>query len=182
MKREENSPLGLYMLGTAALFLAGFLLLVVLGAQSYRMTTAGQLQNNRTRSLLAYLSAMVRANDAEDAVYIADGPGPGESAVLVIEDGSGYAARIYRYDGYLVEDYGETKADYAPDTAMKIGPTQYFALGWFPEQGALRVDTDEGSVLLALRSRGGVSDFRSFGEYVEYGEEAVGAEGGAGGE
>ena len=45
MKKEHRSPIGLYTIGVAALFLAGFFLLVVFGAQSYRNTVAGQNGN-----------------------------------------------------------------------------------------------------------------------------------------
>lgn len=174
MKERESSPLGFYMLGISALFLAGFLLLVVLGAMTYRNTAAGQEQNNQTRSLLAYLSVMVRANDAEGAVYIAETAGPEDSEVLVIGDGSGYAARIYRYQGYLVEDYGEEKGDFLPDEALKIGKTQEFALIPGPG-GGLTARTDEGSVFLSLRSRGGIADLHGEAPETGTGEADTGA-------
>lgn len=157
MKEREDSPLGLYMMGICALFLAGFLLLVILGAQTYRNTVSGQERNNQTRGLLAYLSAMVRANDAEGEIFISDIPGPDGSAVLVIGDGSGYAARIYRYDGYLVEDYGQEGSGFLPEEALKIGKTQQFALTAGPA-GGLTASTDEGSVYLYIRSQGGAAD------------------------
>ena len=53
MKEDNRSPLGLYTIGIAALFLAGFFLLVVFGAQSYRNTVAGQNGNMRSRALLS---------------------------------------------------------------------------------------------------------------------------------
>ena len=59
MKREGTSPLGLYTIGIAALFLAGFFLLVVFGAQSYRDTVGGQNRNGEARAELAYLAAAV---------------------------------------------------------------------------------------------------------------------------
>ena len=168
MKERESSPLGIYTLGICALFLAGFLLLVILGARTYRNTAAGQEQNNQTRGLLAYLSAMVRANDGEGRIYIADVPGPDGSAVLVIEDGSGYAARIYRYQGFLVEDYEEAGSGFLPEDAMKIGKTGLFALTAGPA-GGLTASTDEGTVYLSLRSRGGITDRHMDGQEAEGG-------------
>lgn len=153
MRERENSPLGYYMIGIAALFLAAFLLLVILGAQTYRNTTAGQSDNSRTRALLAYVSAMVRANDMENAVSVRQ-DGPESSDVLVIGDGSGYASRIYQYGGYLVEDYAALDSAYDPKNAMKIGETEVF-LAEFPEESSLLfVTTDEGSIWVRLRAQG----------------------------
>ena len=53
--REKTSPLGYYTIGIAALFLLGFLLLIIFGAQVYRDTAGGQDDNNRTRALRSYL-------------------------------------------------------------------------------------------------------------------------------
>ena len=71
--RENKTPLGLYTIGIAALFLAGFLLLVILGARSYRDTVAGQSANMATRSLLSYLATAVKASDTADAVTVETG-------------------------------------------------------------------------------------------------------------
>ena len=162
MKEREGSPLGLYMLGICALFLAGFLLLVILGAQTYRNTVAGQTGNNQIRGLLSYVSAIVRANDAKDSVYISSQAAPQGSQVLIAEDGSGYASRIYCHGGYLVEDYGEVEAPFDPENALKIGETDSFQLSVDPDDGSLLVVTDEGRIRLRLRSgpvtdRGGAS-------------------------
>ena len=40
MNTSRSSPLGLYVIGIAALFLAGFLMLVIFGAQTYRNTVS----------------------------------------------------------------------------------------------------------------------------------------------
>ena len=157
MREGKGSPIGLYIIGIFTLFLAGALLLVILGAQTYRHTAAGQEKNNQTRGLLSYFSAMIRANDAQGSVYLADLEGPEGSQVLVAEDGSGYASRIYCYDGYLVEDYGEAAAGLMPEEAMKIGKTRTFNVTFFEETGSLLIETDEGRIRLRLRSDGGLA-------------------------
>ena len=83
MKRTERSPLGFYTIGIAALFLAGFFLLVLFGAQTYRNTVSGQTGNNRTRSLLSYFSTCLRSNDAGGVEVRDTEYGP----ALVIPDG-----------------------------------------------------------------------------------------------
>lgn len=152
MKQSDRSPLGLYTIGIAALFLAGFFLLVLFGANSYRNTVASQDENMLTRSLLAYLSTAVHAADTADAVTIRESE---YGTVLVLADGdSGYGQRVYRYAGNLVEEYAALDAPLTPDSAQVLGVTERFEA----EQRApdlLRLTTDAGTVLLHLRSGGG---------------------------
>ena len=103
MNKNRHAGLGLYTIGIAALFLAGFFLLVVFGAQSYRSTVGGQNRNMQSRALLSYLSTTVKGYDAEGAVGIDEDGEVGK--VLILREGrSGYALRIYRADGMLVEE------------------------------------------------------------------------------
>ncbi len=152
MKKENSTPLGIYTIGIAALFLAGFFLLVVFGAQSYRNTVAGQSANMHKRELLSYLSTAVKACDSRGAVSLREDPDFG--SVLVLEDGnSGYALRVYRKDGMLLEDYAADELPLRPEEAQELGETATFHA--VLENGLLRIETDEGSVLLHLRGEGG---------------------------
>ena len=152
MKTSRSSPLGLYVIGIAALFLAGFLMLVIFGAQTYRNTVSVQNDNNETRATLSYISATVRAYDTAGAVEIkqerlADGS---ETQVLALADGNtGYAVRIYTSGGNLMEEYARTDAALTPSASNIIGATQTFEAE--KEGSILRVRTDEGSVFLHLR-------------------------------
>lgn len=149
MGQENRSPVTFMTMGIAGFFLAGFFLLVVFGAQTYRGIVQGQTENNHARELLGYLATCARANDSEDALRIETyGDGP----MLVIADGtSGYAFRIYRYEGVLVEDYGLLDSGANPKTAMVIGETEIF---WVEERqaGIVAVTTDAGTVLFHTRS------------------------------
>ena len=148
MKRNDSSGLGLFTVAIAALFLAGFLLLVVLGARSYRNTVALQDGNMHTRALLSYLATCVRANDTAGSLETRESEnGP----VLVVADGSsGYALRLYRWEGNLVEDYARKDAELLPEDAQVIGPTETFEISEL-ENGLLSVTTDAGRVLLHTR-------------------------------
>jgi len=152
VKTRSGSPLGLYTIGIAALFLAGFFLLVVFGARSYRDTVSGQNANMDSRALLSYLAAAVKANDTAGAVSVEEGE---EGSVLVLTDAaSGYALRIYRYGGVLVEDYAAASSPLSPEDAQVIGPTEMFRVERLAED-LLSAVTDQGEVLLRLRSGGG---------------------------
>lgn len=150
MREEKRSPLGLYTIGIAALFLAGFLLLVVFGAKSYQRTTDGQNENMHSRALLSYLSTIIKAYDTSGAVSVQGTEEDGQ--VLWLKDGSsGYVLRIYVRDGMLLEDYAAESAALRPEEAQRIGETEQFEIFLLAED-SLRVTTDAGSVLLHLRS------------------------------
>lgn len=152
MKQSERSPLGFYTIGIAALFLAGFFLLVLFGAQTYRNAVRSQNDNYQTRSLLSYLSTCVRANDTAGGVQVRDSE---FGQVLVVADGdSGYALRIYRYQGNLVEDFAALDAALSPENAQVIGETEIFEISSLTD-GLLSVTTDAGRVLLGLRCEEG---------------------------
>lgn len=126
----------------------GFLMLVTIGAGTYRDIAQGQTRNNENRALLSYFSTCARSNDREGAVTVSWEEGP----VLVIADGdSGFGLRIYQRDGYLLEDYGRMDAALNPDIAQIIGETQEFRVEEQAE-GTFVVITDAGRVLFHLRS------------------------------
>ncbi len=150
MRKGNHSPTGLYTIGIAALFLAGFFLLVVFGALSYRNTVNRQNGNMRSRALLSYLSTTVKAYDSLDAVSLPLDPEFGQ--MLILQDGSsGYALRIYHRDGVLLEDYAAAESELRPEEAQRIGETERFEAASLSD-GVLRLETDAGSVLLHLRS------------------------------
>ena len=142
-KEDQKSPLGLYSIGIAALFLLGFFLLVVFGAQNYRNAVAAQHANNDSRVLLSYVSTCIKGSDQTGCVRIREEDG---NTVLVIADEeSGYASRLYLSHGNLVEDYAETGA--ALDPVFTVEELT---------EGLLAVTTDAGRSLIRLRSQGGV--------------------------
>ena len=152
MEREKESPMGFYTIGIAALFLAGFFLLVVFGAQSYRNTVAEQNGNMQNRALLSYLATTAKAYDSRGAVTIEEGD---EGPVLCIADGTtGYGLRIYRHEGQLMEDYAALTAPLDPAEAQVIGRTERFEIERLAPE-LLRAYTDAGEVLLYLRSEEG---------------------------
>ena len=149
MKGTDRNPLGLYSIGIAALFLAGFFLLVVFGAQSYRSVAVGQEGNMDSRTLLSYIATSIKANDTAGAVTVSRGE---QGTVLAIEDGSsGYVLRLYLHEGNLVEDFNALDAALSPDSAQVIGATDTFEAEYITD-GLLCVRTDAGRVLLHLRS------------------------------
>lgn len=98
---------------------------------------------------MGYLITCAKANDSEGSVMILERE---EGPVLVIADGdSGYAFRIYRHEGALVEDYGALESDPNPGVAMVIGETEIFEVEDRGD-GTFAVTTDAGVVLFHARS------------------------------
>lgn len=152
-REERTSPLGLYTIGIAALFLLGFFLLVVFGAQNFRHAVEAQAANNDERVLLSYISTCVAASDREGAVEIRP---LDDSSVLVVRDPeSEYAQRIYLWGGNLVEDFAPADDPLNPGEAEIIGATDTFSAALIGED-LLEVSTDAGHALIRLRSEGGV--------------------------
>ena len=144
MEQQEKSPLGLYTIGIAALFLGGFMLLVVFGAVTYQKTVAYQEANNRTRALLSYFVTSVQSNGK---VTLEEGT---EGQVLVIADGTtGYGMHIYQHDGKLLEEYKEIHAELNVKNASVIGETNIFQIEKI-EDDALGIYTDAGNIIIHI--------------------------------
>ena len=149
MKKRSSNPIGLYTIGIVGLFLAGFFLLVIFGAQSYQGTVMSQDNNRNDRAVLAYITTSVKDNDARGAVTIGE---DSSGDVLQIADGdTGYSLRIYLRGSDLVEDFNKTGSTLDPDNAEVIGPCGEFDCEMIKDD-LLKVSTDRGQVLIKLRS------------------------------
>lgn len=151
MKKYSGSLVTFYTMGIAVLFLAGFFLLVVFGAKTYRSVAGGQEQNNQSRALLSYLPTRVKAVDGR--VEIQEGiQGDGSPMLVVTDEASGYAVRIYLDHGSLLEDYGLVDAKPDPSMAQEIGKTEIFQVEELSE-GIYAVTTDAGRALFHVRGQ-----------------------------
>ena len=152
MRRDNRSMIGFYTIGIAALFLAGFLLLLVFGARTYRDTVQSQNHNNEVRVVLSWLQSSVQTH-GEDDIRIEQDAEAG--TVLVIpESGTRYGQRIYLHDGSLVSDYNRLDRELMPESAQALGTTETFEIEEL-EGGLIRIRTDDGEVLLHLGRKGG---------------------------
>ena len=147
----RRNAVGLYTVGVAALFLAGFFLLTVFGAQTYRAAASAQTAHNAQRAMLSYLSTSFKGSDRTGGVHIRNDDG----TVLVLEDGSGYALHLYARGGELLEEYTQVGAPLHPEEAESLGQTETFSAREV-RPGTLEVTTDAGRVLVCLRSAEGL--------------------------
>ena len=152
MKRIRGAYTGLFTIGITALFFAGFMLLIIFGAQSYQSIVERQDSNMSSRASLSYIAACVRAYDTEGAVDIR-ATGYGDTLVLA-EAGTDYGLFIYLHDGHLMEQYVALDSDPDAERAELICDTDVFTVTE-KQPGLLSVSTDDGSILLHQRSEGG---------------------------
>ena len=149
MKQSDKNPVLLLSVGVMALFLAGFLLLVIFGAGSYRDVVDSQYGSMDSRALAAYIAASVKANDIRGAVSVESSD---YGQVLVVSDGeTGYALRYYRCDGQLVEDFAKDGSALSQGSAQSIAPTEVFSVEK-GDGGLVTITTDAGRTLLCLRT------------------------------
>lgn len=155
MKEKSGSLVSIFTMGVAGLFLAGFFLLVVFGAQAYRGIAAGQAKDNQTRALLSYLSTCVKTGDTKGAVSLLDVDG--SPALLVADGDSGYGIYIYQREGRLLEEYAQVGGGIDPSSAQVIGDTDVFQVEE-QKEGTFLITTDAGRVLFHVRSEGAAKE------------------------
>ena len=144
MKRN-NSHIGFYTIGIVALFMAGFLLIVIFGANIYKGTVESQSQNSNTRAILSSISSLSRA-ETRGGIAVIDDDVYGQ--VLIVDDeDTDYAQKIYSYDGALVEELSLKTEDIDPASAQVIGMTEKFEISKKADD-MLVISTDAGEVMI----------------------------------
>ena len=152
---KRNHPfLGLYTIGIAALFLIGFLTLVVFGAGSYRGIVESREENNLDRASLAYITTVTKSAD-QGAISV--GKGPEGDMLVIAEKDTGYETRVYLSDGALKEEYRDAEQKTAPDKASTIVKTDTFTIEDMGK-GLLKVTTGEGQVFVFAGEKGGSNE------------------------
>ncbi|MBQ2678470.1 MAG: DUF4860 domain-containing protein [Firmicutes bacterium] len=140
-----KSSTGFYTMGILALFMAGFLLIVIFGANIYKGTVETQDANNNTRAILSCISSFSKSQDPGHIKVASDNK---LGAVLIVEDGdTGYAQKVYEYKGNLVQEYSKEDSALFPEEARVIGKTDTFTIEE-KAAGMIAVDTDAGQVLI----------------------------------
>lgn len=138
-----------------ALFVVALLLAILAGTGVYRALRAADGAASDERLSTSLIANAVRATDAAGSVSAAEGP---EGPALVLTehlDSGDYQTRFYLYRGFVVQEYALADAPLAPDAATPVVESASFSFELDEGSGLLRVSTDVGEVLVALRSAGG---------------------------
>lgn len=129
------------------------------GTTLYQHVNSDRNQANQTRIGTSLLLNTVRAVDETGAVSQADGP---EGPALVLTehlDSGNYETRIYLHDGWIVKEYTLASAPLDPDSSTRLTQSSTFSFEMVGAD-ALRIHTDEGETVIALRSDDAIADAR----------------------
>lgn len=143
----------LFILVLFAVLLVSLVLVFALGTNAYRALEDSRLESEQLRAQSSLLSATLRAADVAGAAAQEQGP---EGPVLVMREGAdenAYVIRLYHYQGNLVQEYAAAGTKLDPERATALCATEAFAFQI--EDGLVRITTDAGQTLVALRSGGG---------------------------
>lgn len=147
---------GLFALLLFGVFAACVLAVLLTGAGAYRRLVQRDQAAYERRTCVQYIATRVRQADRQGGIQVSDFGGV---PALVLDQGDGYATRVYCCGGWLMELYAAEDAGLAPedgDQILEIG-----SLDLSLEGGLLTVeigapDGTRDTVTLSLRSGEGV--------------------------
>lgn len=150
MKKSRNNFSELSIIGITAFFLGCFFLLIIFGTGIYADIVDSQSANIYERSLSSYLLTVSKMSESK--IIYEDNSEVGQMLLIEDED-TGYGNRIYLYDGYLVEDYGQIGGKLFPKNAIKIAENNTFIIEKISER-LLKITTDSGDVYISVKING----------------------------
>ena len=150
MKKSRNNFSELSIIGITAFFLGCFFLLIIFGTGIYSDIVDSQSANIYERSLSSYLLTVSKMSESK--IIYEDNYEVGQMLLIEDED-TGYGNRIYLYDGYLVEDYGQIGGKLFPKNAIKIAENNTFIIEKISER-LLKITTDSGDVYISVKING----------------------------
>lgn len=137
----------LFVLALFGVFAASALMLVTLGANVYRQTTANMADNFTERTAYSYLTEKLRQNDTCNAVSI--GELEGVPALILTQQAGGeeFCTYLYLYEGYLKEL--SLRKDAFAGTGLLSAGQDILPLSGFTlessQEGLLKLTLDTGS-------------------------------------
>ena len=149
-RKSRNSLSELSIIGITAFFLGCFFLLIVFGTGIYSDIVASQNDSSFERSLSSYLLTVSKMGESK--VSYKNDSEVGEMLLIEDED-TGYGNRIYLYDGYLVEDYGQIDGKLFPKNAIRIALNNTFKIEKVSPK-LLKITTDCGDVFIGIKNNG----------------------------
>lgn len=103
-----------------AVFFAGTVSLVIMGASQYKKTVTIMNQHAESRTYAAYLTEKINQNDKNHSIaytHVADAPA---LSFLQEVNGASYSTYIYVYNGYLREITTNTGRTFSPQDGQEV--------------------------------------------------------------
>ncbi len=157
MNRRKNHSIDVvFALALFCTFAVSVLMVLMMGASSYKSVTAAMDSNYEDRTGAGYLAEKIRHFDSRGS--IAAGKFDGNDALLLKQniDGTEYITYIYYYDGYIRELLTENNSGMTAEAGEKVIEAAGFAAEQ-TESGMFKItctmsDGSKRSVLVSPRS------------------------------
>lgn len=119
-KRRKHSIDVVFALALFCTFAVSVLMVLMMGASSYRSVTDSMNENYEDRTGTGYIAEKIRHSDSRGG--IAAGQFDGNDALLLTQniDGTDYITYIYYYDGYIRELLTENGSGMTAEAGEKV--------------------------------------------------------------
>ncbi|SDB21475.1 DUF4860 domain-containing protein [Eubacterium oxidoreducens] len=159
--RKKIHSASISMLILYGILIVALLFLTMAGCRLYTVFTDKRLANEQKRATLSYLQAKVASLDAQGAITIEDGPEKCSDMLVLAEGETQYETRIFVYNGQLMELFTKTTASTDIQLAEVITSEEEFEMELNADGSLLRVETSQGTAMMAIRSAKGGTDERT---------------------
>ena len=129
MNRRRNHSIDVvFALALFCTFAVSVLMVLMMGASSYRSVTDAMDENYEDRTGAGYIAEKIRHFDSRGG--IAAGQFDGNDALLLTQDidGTDYITYIYYYDGYIRELLTENGSEMTAEAGEKVMEASGFAV------------------------------------------------------
>jgi hypothetical protein len=118
----------LFVLALLCVFAVSAMILIILGANIYKVTVSHMNDNFSSRTSYAYIVQKIRQHDAEDSV--SSGSFNGRPSIILKDniDGTDYDTYLYESDGYLCELLTRADQKMNTDAGTHIMPVTGFRI------------------------------------------------------
>lgn len=138
------------------LFIIILLFTFLFGISVYQSLNTMAETESTQRVEQSFLANVIHSNDIHHAIRVGEGP-EGRSLVFFeeVEGAGNYETRLYSYNGSIVYEYALAGTPYAPQKALQLFESELFDFSY--TDNLLTINTDSGSVDIALRSEEGAA-------------------------
>jgi len=131
-------------------FAVSVLMVLMLGANTYKNVTDMSRDGDSERSVLSYIWTKIKNSDDAGQIYVGDFHGL--SALYIIEDiaQTQYITTVYHYDGWVYELFCEAGLEFTPENGTQIIRIDYLTFDNL-DNGSIKVSSGGKDLLIFPR-------------------------------
>ncbi len=137
LKHHSHAVTGLFVFALIAVFAILAMLLVIIGAQTYRSITDSADLNAQRRMATSYIANRIRSSDRQGNIRVEEYDGTTALVLASEVDGEAYETRIYCENGELREQYVSAADPFDPEIGQTVS-----------EIGEMRVSMENDRMIL----------------------------------